>query len=200
MHKQVSDFIDQHKGETGYVVGKGKTAFDYALLGRVDPNSPVFFINDAVLLEKHLRPAQPSFMTFLDHHQRLWTQAILKSVVLCPHEHSPGAGPNVVFYQKDPDITKLIKQPGTPLYVSRGTVCTLLSFAWLTGVSRIIFIGCDGVNDSSKAPYDPRIPNPSGGTPNWEYDAIRKAQEATCRSLRLPFEYLGTPKQNTPTV
>jgi hypothetical protein len=185
----LSKYVGVHAGQNGSL---DRTKFDYKeLVGE----EPVFFINDAVALEHHLPRHQPSYMTFFDYNQRMWLTRPLDSVVLCPHEHSSAithtsSENTIVVYQKDPDILNLTKDT---LYVRRGTVCTMISFAYLTGVAKINFIGCDGINDSKLRPYDSRITNHSGGQPNWEYDTIKRCQEETCEQLGLPYRYLGTP-------
>jgi hypothetical protein len=196
MFSPLSHYIGKHAGSVGWIVGKGRTTFDYKELAGEDP---VFFINDAVILEDHLPRHQPSYMTFLDHNQRMWLNRPVRSTVLCPHEHNciKQSENNIVVYQKDPNIQVLNLTKDT-LYVRRGTVCTMISFAYLTGVAKINFIGCDGINDSKLRPYDLRITNHSGGVPNWEYDTIKRCQEETCEQLGLPYRYLGTPESKTP--
>jgi len=58
-----SAFNNRYAGGFCHVVGRGKTEFDYEKLA--DLNEPIFFINDAVCMEKHAR-----FETFFFTHDR----------------------------------------------------------------------------------------------------------------------------------
>lgn len=53
-----SSYMDRFKGQTGWVVGRGPTLFDYGRLASV--RGPIFFVNDAVSQECHLSDEQPS--------------------------------------------------------------------------------------------------------------------------------------------
>jgi len=173
------DFVCKHAGQTGWVVGKGRTSYDYADLRNVD--GPVFFINDAVALESHLRLEQDSYLTFLDPVMAVWLTKPVRSVIICPRDERLGkkifASNRVASFVPSPylDTKRNPRQLG--LHRRLGTICTTIHFAWFCGIHKLKLIGCDGFNDKKEPAYDSRIESVSEGRPAWKYDAIRKAQE-----------------------
>src|SRR4051812_567993 len=77
-------YVNRYRGMSCRVVGRGVTTFDYRELG--DGDEPVFFINDAVGLERLLRPGVETF--FFAHDAKLmpWLngEEPLRSVPVLP--------------------------------------------------------------------------------------------------------------------
>jgi len=217
------DFCNKHAGKTAVIVGRGPTRFDYRDLARVD--GPVMFVNDAVAMECHLGPEQSSYFFALDRKMAVWLPKI-KSIAVLPTNHRGRKGSfKILRDTDDPVLTtagdvilwrtgvivraKLLRSSREEvarigqLYVGIGTIYTAVHFSWFTGCPRVMFIGCDGINDPSavRQPgdkttgYDRRSPNLSGTRPWWKYTRIRAGQEKACRLLGLEAEYVGTPAQ-----
>jgi hypothetical protein len=202
----LSDFLHKYSGKTAYIIGKGRTKYDYADLAKVE--GPVFFINDSVILESNLT-TQDSFVFFLDKCQRPWLERPLRSIIVSHHHvcRDPSLHPT---WHAHPD-NRLIKWTPVRGYISKeqmagqnqvytehGTVTPALSFAFMTGIQSVKLIGCDGLNDKRQPPYDLRIPTITRAIPGWLYHKIRFSQEQFCRHHNIQFEYLGTPDPPPP--
>lgn len=96
-------FNNAFAGRACYVVGRGPTEFDYETLADVD--QPIFFINDAVCLEKFAR--SETFFFAHDPQLLVWLDGKVKSTAVLPIDgkvfvDTPGIQLNhagkVVFY------------------------------------------------------------------------------------------------------
>jgi hypothetical protein len=209
-----ASFNNHYAGRTCYVVGRGPTVFSFPDLAAVP--DPIFFINDAVCLENHAR----SETFFFAHDARMlaWLDGAIYSAAILPLDgklflkHSGTvlnhAG-KVVFYRwRTGDAEPLLRldraqiAANAELYRNCATIHSVIHFIWFCGFQRISFIGCDGINDPEllggayRAPtgYNPRIENRSQTVPWWQYEAIRRIQDALCARLGLETEYIGTPR------
>jgi hypothetical protein len=157
-------FLNRYSGAGCRVVGRGMTTFDYRELGSGD--EPVFFINDAVCLERLVRPGVETFFFAHDAKLMSWLNgAIERSVPVLPVDgrvfcsSTPGvvlrhAGP-VVFYRWGEEgsrcehlltMTREQVADTQQLYRHSGTIHSLLHFVWLCGFDRVELIGCDGIS------------------------------------------------------
>jgi hypothetical protein len=189
-----------HAGKTAWIVGRGRTEFEYTDLSQAD--GPVFFINDAVQLERHV--AGPSYFAYLDNKVgRHWLAKGVKSVVLTPERDEFG-GHTVALYSRrsghfDKDRDLVATNNG--LVTAWGTITPVIHFAWFTGCTRVKFVGCDGISRPQGQEYDERLANESKTVPGGVYAQIRASQERVCTELGLPYVYVGTPRDGSkPTV
>jgi hypothetical protein len=190
----------KHDGATGWIVGRGKTEFCYKDLA--DADGPVFFINDAVQLEKYLSD-QPSYMTWLDLSVgKTWLARNLRSTVLVPQcagYYELERGENTVihwqrrvgYFDKDRDLVA----KNNSLMTCWGTITPTIHFAWYTGCKRLKFVGCDGVSRPKGSEYDERLANTSQSVPGGVYAQIKASQERVCHELGLAYVYVGTPRE-----
>ncbi len=198
----LSDYLNKYVGCTAHIIGKGKTKYDYADLANVE--GPVLFINDAVIMESHLT-IQDSFVFFLDQRQRPWLERPLRSIIVTHHHvcRDPSLHPT---WHAHPDnrIVKWTPVRGyipreqmagqNQVYTEHGTITPALSFAYMTGIKSVKFIGCDGFNDKRQPAYDVRMPTlAKDSQPGWWYQKIRFSQEQFCKHHSIKFEYLATP-------
>lgn len=75
-----SNFHSAYEGATCYVVGRGPTRFQYTDL--MDVVDPVFFINDAVCLEKYVR--SETFFFAHDAAMRVWLDGSVRATAVLP--------------------------------------------------------------------------------------------------------------------
>jgi hypothetical protein len=194
------EFNNKYKHGGCYVVGRGRTDFNYDELGDVD--DPIFFINDAVGLEKLVR--SETFFFAHDSQMRVWLDGPMKSTAVLPINgkvlgNAPGVvlghSSLVVYYHRGgknkENLLRMsrneIAQRGE-LFTHTGTMHSLLHFIWFCGFGRATFIGCDGING-----YDQRLQNRSHSSPG-RYGTIRKAQELLTTLFGIEAIYRGTPK------
>jgi hypothetical protein len=195
------------------IVGRGPTEFDYEKLA--DSPDPVFFINDAVCLEKHAR--SETFFFAHDPHATAWLNGAITSTAVLPIDGkifrpTPGitlehAG-NIVFYhwqeQNKEDLLLMNRDQiaqARQLYTHTGTIHSALHFIWFCGFKKVTFIGCDGITDTRHLDpklqmgngYDPRLANRSGSSPSPTYPAILGAQRLLTTLFGLEAVYVGTP-------
>jgi len=206
-------FNNKYAGETCCVIGRGPTRFNYSTLA--DIAEPIFFINDAVCLEKYVR--SESFFFAHDREMRVWLNGSMKSTAVLPIDGTVlgedsslvlGHAAPVVYYRRGEHDTRELLQLSRDelaereqLYVHSGTIHSLLHFVWFCGFRRVVYIGCDGINqktDLAKAGaspdgYDPRLQNRSNTTPWWQYSRIRMAQDLLTGLFGIEAVYLGTP-------
>ena len=206
-----SSYMDRFKGQTGWVVGRGHTLFDYGRLASA--RGPIFFVNDAVSQECHLSEEQSSFFFAHDASMAKWLP-LIRSISVIVMDH-PRAGPNgegLIQGVDDPNLTRarqviLYYQHGEfeqetilsrsrdeiararQLCIRSGTIHPLFHFAWYTGCAELNLVGCDGLPNSS---YDERLPNLSASTQQGAF-TIRQEQEEILSALELPANYIGTP-------
>ncbi len=222
------DFNGRYSGRTCCIIGRGPTRFDYTRLRQMA--DPVFFINDAVCLEKFVRT--DSFFFAHDHQLRPWLDGSIRSTAVLPVEgkvlswmprppmrHS---GPVVLYHRVIEDRGGLLAMNRQQiagragLFVHSGTIHSAIHFAWFCGFTRIVFIGCDGINPAGDrravgtavvrttavgttvvgtAPdgYDPRLENRSRSLPDCRYDNVRKAQDLMTALFGIEAVYAGTP-------
>lgn len=213
MRVPFASFHSAYEGKTCHVVGRGPTRFDYNDLAGV--TDPVFFINDAVCLEKYVR--SETFFFAHDAAMRIWLDGSIRATAVLPAngkflgrvrgdvlEH---AGP-LMFYRRahrpNRDLLCMSRDEianREELFVHSGTIHAALHFIWFCGFRRAIFIGCDGINHQpalagasvSEDGYDVRLENRSKTLPWWQYGRIRKAQDLLTNLLCLEAVYLGTP-------
>jgi hypothetical protein len=212
-----SSFNNHFAGRACWVVGRGPTSFDYAKLS--DVHDPVFFINDAVSLEKHVRAE--SFFFAHDEPQEVWLRRRLKSTAVLPvggklwqklesaqFDHT---GAVALYSWEGADGEQLLAMSrdevaaAQQLYRHTGTMHSLLHFIWFCGFQRVNFVGCDGINDAwqlhaidAPAGYDRRIENLSSTSPWWQYSEIRRVQDRLCERFGFETKYLGTPNVSAP--
>ena len=156
----------------------------------------VFFINDAVLLERYLR-GQPSYWFSRDLGVvEAYAEKPPKSTAVLPvsfAHHVKGAvgykSGNGVFHTIRSEVART-----NTLHTSWGTITPLCHFAWYVGCNAVRFIGCDGTARPKGKEYDPRLENLSKSMPGNVYAQIKACQESTCQTLGLPCIYLGTPR------
>src|SRR5580700_1467029 len=77
-----ASFNGKYAGRSCYVVGRGATEFNYEELTEV--NEPIFFVNDAVCLEKYAR--SESYFFAHDAVMRVWLDGKIKSTAVLPME------------------------------------------------------------------------------------------------------------------
>lgn len=168
---QFAPFKNKFEGKSAWVIGKGLTTFDYADLTKTD--DPVFFINDAVFMEKYVVHDHKFFFA-QDERQHVWLEKISSLACL------PLGGPiaktkdyrtlqragRVMFWRNsgsgDQHLIHLTKDQveiENRLYRGRkgagGTIMPMTQFAWFCGIKHLNLVGCDGLPIG----YDPRIPN-----------------------------------------
>lgn len=201
-----ASFKEKYAGGEATIVGKGPTLFDYELLAAMP--GPVCFINDAVLLTKHLDKQQHGFLFFLDQHQaEHWLGAEFDVTMVVKEEHRQLAARQdnrCVFYQHCegtfPVATRSELARSPRLFLNKGTITPILHFLWYTGVRKINLIGCDGLNRPTAIremtggkDYDPRIPEFLPGKCRWINNQIRASQDALIELFGFAAEYHGTP-------
>jgi hypothetical protein len=156
-HMAFGSFNNRYCGRTCYVVGRGPTTFDYEKLKSI--NEPIFFLNDAVCLEKLAR--SETFFFAHDAALRVWLNGAMKSTAVLPLngtilDSEPGVlahgGPLVLYHRQDEDREVIMRMTrdelgdAAALFGHSGTIHSLLHFVWFCGFRRIIYIGCDGIN------------------------------------------------------
>src|SRR5271170_2149054 len=177
-----ASFNGRYAGRSCYVVGRGPTEFNYEELANV--NEPIFFVNDAVCLEKYAR--SETYFFAHDAQMLVWLDGKIKSTAVLPMDgnflretsgitlqHSG----KVVFYrslEKNREQLLLLKRDQIAelkqLYMHSGTIHSVIHFIWFCGFGRVIFIGCDCISDG----YDPRLENLSKSSSCRDYTAIGK--------------------------
>jgi hypothetical protein len=199
-----ASFNGKYAGQSCYVVGRGPTDFDYAALG--DFAEPIFFINDAVCMEKH---AQSETFFFAHDAQMLgWLNGRIKSTAVLPIDgkvfrQTPGvtlnhAGKIVFYHWREENRHELlgmtrqqiakIKQ----LYTHTGTIHSVLHFIWYCGFARMNLIGCD----CGKG-YDLRLENLSHSVSCIDYSHIGKAQQLLTMLFGLEAVYMNPERKRT---
>jgi hypothetical protein len=209
-----ADFNNRYENRACYVVGRGPTEFDYDKLR--DVTDPVFFINDAICLEKLV--SADTFFFAHDAAMQVWLNGSIRATAVLPL-HSKFFDPSmnvtlghlgdVVHYrwwETNRDtllrMTRDELAEAQALFLHSGTIHPLLHFVWYCGFKRVSFIGCDGINSRDilrkqlNAPegYDPRLQNRSLTSSWWQYSAIRKAQDLLIQLFDFEAIYLGTPR------
>lgn len=208
-------FKNKYRGRTCWVVGRGPTDFDYQNLEK--EIAPVFFINDAVALEKHARA--DSFFFAHDTKQQVWLTNGLKSTAVLPiggklwetrAKFFQENGSLVLYRWRATEGEKLLAfsrealAGAEELYNHSGTIHSVIHFIWFCGFKKIKFVGCDGINDKitlkqigdPATGYDTRLVNLSQTAPFWQYAKIRRVQERLCNHFKLETEYVGTPSRS----
>jgi hypothetical protein len=193
------EFNNKYKRRDCYVVGRGQTDFNYDELAAVV--EPIFFINDAVCLEKLAR--SETFFFAHDSQMRVWLDGSMKSTAVLPVNgkvlgSAPclalgHTGPVVFYHRGEKDKEALLRMSRDEiaarqeLFVHSGTMHSLLHFIWFCGFGRATFIGCDGFNG-----YDQRLQNRSNSSVG-QYKTIRRAQTLLTALLGIEAIYRGTP-------
>jgi hypothetical protein len=213
LHRSFSSFNNKYAGGTCYVVGRGPTTFDYRHLAQI--SQPIFFINDAVCLEKYA--GSDTFFFAHDIEMRTWLDGSMKSTAVLPVNgtilgDAPGIvldhpGPIVFYHRQDVDREPLMRMSRdeladtAALFGHSGTIHSLLHFIWYCGFRKIIYIGCDAINQpqalaslcGSEDGYDVRLQNRSQTAPGWHYIQIRRVQELLTALLGIETAHIGTP-------
>jgi hypothetical protein len=207
-------YNNKYAGRTCYVIGRGPTSFDYTSLSQIA--EPVFFINDAICMEKYA--GSETFFFAHDIELRVWFDGSMKSTAVIPGDHTVlghtppirvlGHLSPVVFYDRPEngkwDLLQMSRDEialRQQLFTLAGTMHSLLHFVWFCGFRRVNLIGCDGTNlktdpggtGSPTGGYDPRLANRSQSTPMRQYREIRMAQDLLINLFRLEAVYFGTP-------
>ncbi len=196
------------------MIGRGPTEFDYQELANVD--GPIFFINDAVCLEKFVR--SESFFFAHDPHAQVWLNGEIRSTAVLPIDgkvfrNTPAITLNhagdVVFYHwrehKKDELLHMNRNQlaeAKQLFTHTGTIHSLLHFAWFCGFKKITFIGCDCITDTQSLEpkfqtidgYDPRLENRTRPAPGRTYAAIERAQTLLIMLFGFEAIYRGTPR------
>jgi hypothetical protein len=212
-----ASFNNKYAGKACCIVGRGPTTFQYGALAKI--TDPIFFINDAVCLEKYVR--SESFFFAHDRELRVWLDGSINSTAVLPIDgtvlgEDPGlvlghAAPVVYYRRGEKEKRDLLQMSRDELaereqlYVHSGTIHSVLHFVWFCGFTRVAFIGCDGLNQKSDLAragaspegYDPRLENRSQSVPLWQYSRIRLAQDLLTKLFGIEATYLGTPVANS---
>jgi hypothetical protein len=207
-----SAFNNRYAGGSCHIVGRGKTNFVYELLGDVE--EPIFFINDAICLEKYATKAETFFFAH-DAQLLAWLDGSIHSTAVLPLTGKmfplgsstvlQHAGPLVFYRWRRTNKETLLNMTRDQimetqeLYNHSGTVHSLLHFAWYCGFTRIALIGCDGTapadQQTGRETYDLRLANRSGSIPApWNYAKIRKAQDLLATLFGFEMIYVGAPE------
>jgi len=211
-------FQNRYMGGVCHVVGRGPTEYDYESLA--DVNGPIFFINDAVCLERLAR--SDTFFFAHDRHLRRWLDGSVRSTAVLPIEGDVLSGlgkrtlghraPVVLYHQgrkNDRELLEMERQHVArreQLLIHSGTIHSAIHFAWFCGFSDLVFIGCDGISRNHPSMrsggvdggYDPRLENRSLSRPA-DYRLIRRVQDLLVQLFGLRATYLGTPR-SAPTA
>jgi len=212
-------FKNRYEGGSCHVIGRGPTEFDYQELSSV--NEPVFFINDAVCMEKFVRGE--SFFFAHDPHAQVWLNGQIKSTAVLPIDgkvfrETPGitlqhAGGIVFYHWQEQNKEQLLHMnrdqlaEAKQLFTHTGTIHSLLHFAWFCGFKKITFIGCDCITDTaaldpkfqSTDGYDPRLENRTRPARSQTYAAIGRAQTLLIMLFGFEAIYRGTPRIQSTT-
>ena len=199
-----ASFNNRYAGRGCHVVGRGPTTFDYAALAAVD--EPVFFINDAVCLERHAAGEtfffahDPQLLGWLDGTRR--STAVLPADVKLFRPPPPRplghAAPVVLYRWRTLPVDQVLRMTrdqlaaSAQLYTHTGTIHSLLHFVWFCGFRRVTFVGCDGPGRGPAA-YDPRLDNRSASAPA-DYAGIVHVQRLLTALFGLEAVYRGTPE------
>jgi hypothetical protein len=203
------DFDRKYDGQSCYIIGRGPTDFDYEKL--VDVREPIFFINDAVSLEKYAR----SDTYFFAHDAQMlpWMNGAVRSTIVVPIDgkvfrQTPGIElqhtGNIVFYhwreEKKEELLTMTRAQiaeAKQLYTHTGTIHSVLHFIWFCGFKRVTFIGCDCISLPERLQtvdgYDSRLANLSQSASSFNYMHIGKAQLLLLQLFGLESTYIGTP-------
>ena len=198
--------------------GAAPTEFDYRDLNHVA--NPIFFINEAVSLEKYA--GSETFFFAHDLEMRIWLDGSIKSTAVLPVDgtvlgDAPDvtlnhAGPLVYYRRGDKtggDLLRMSRDEVAEreeLFVHSGTIHSLIHFLWFCGFKRAVFIGCDGLNNkfllaracNSHDGHDVRLKNRSTTPQCWHYRTIRRAQDLLITLFGIEAGYLGTPDITQP--
>jgi len=212
-HLSFASFYDKYPEDCCYVVGRGVTTFNYEELANV--KKPIFFINDAVCLERHAQ----SETFFFAHDDKMlpWLDRNIRAPAILPADgklfkNNNGiilnhAAPVVLYHWRKTEGEQLLKLSRDKLaikeelYTHTGTIHSLLHFIWFCGFKKVNFVGCDGIDDriflkeasGTKNGYDQRLENLSNTSPWWQYKTIRRVQDRLCSLFKFETSYLGTP-------
>lgn len=208
-----ADFNNRYPAGSCYVIGRGPTTFDYRQLAEI--TDPIFFINDAICLEKFAR--SDTFFFAHDAAMRVWLDGSMRSTAVLPTNGTiladePAAmlahnGRVVLYHRQDEDRESLMRMTRDELAIEEalfghsGTIHSLLHFVWYCGVRKITYIGCDAINRrdllatqcASHDGYDPRLQNKSSTAPGWHYLQIRRVQELLTVLFGIQTCHVGTP-------
>jgi hypothetical protein len=179
-----SSFNQKYTGRSCYLLGRGPTKFNYEDLSTV--TDPIFFINDAVSLEKYTN--SETFFFAHDPQMLVWMNGRIKSTIVVPIDgkvfrQTPGitlhhTGKIVFYHWLEQNREQLISLTRDQLaevkqlYNHTGTIHSVLHFLWFCGFAKVNFIGCDAVGG-----YDPRIATLSNSRPNPSYAEIGRVQK-----------------------
>jgi hypothetical protein len=210
-------FNNRYADRSCHVIGRGPTEFDYQELSHVD--EPIFFINDAVCLEKFA--GGESFFFAHDPHAQVWLDGQIKSTAVLPIDgkifrETPSvtlqhAGGIVFYHWREHGKEQLLHMnrdqlaEAKQLFTHTGTIHSLLHFVWFCGFKKITFIGCDCITDTASLDpkfqtsdgYDPRLENRTRPAPGQTYAAIERAQTLLIMLFGFEAVYLGTPRKRS---
>jgi hypothetical protein len=212
-HLNFSSFNNRYLEETCYLVGRGPTEYNYNDLYTI--NAPVFFINDAVLLDR--KCPRETFFFAHDHRMLCLLDKGIKSIAIFaengklfkndPQAILPFPGKIILYRWRQTDGNRLLRMSRDEisarqeLYTHTGTIHSALHFIWYCGFKKLYLIGCDGLNERSLfktvkgavTGYDSRLENISETTPWWQYQTIREVQNQLITTFSIDAAYLGTP-------
>lgn len=194
-------YRNRYKGQSCHVVGRGLTDFPYEQLGEL--SEPVFFINDAVSLEKFARGE--TFFFAHDPQPLVWLNGAVRSTAVLPidgklfvgaeNQSFDHAGKLVFYHWRQNDARELLRLDRhqialrKQLYQHSGTIHSALHFIWYCGFTSVTLVGCDGIGSAG---YDPRLDNRSNSTAV-DYTGIRRTQDLLIEFFGFQAEYRGTP-------
>lgn len=203
---------NRHEGQTAWVIGAGKTRFDYQNLRNVSDS--VFFINMGADAEKHVHHLNTYFFA-LDVQQRAYLPYFqgISCLTIGPQfrEQDTRGTRRIMKWRNTPkgashllDLSRDEIAVTTELYRGKeghsGTIMPLIHFAWFMGIKRLNLVGCDGL----AVGYDERLTNRTGqvidrkqtGVPVGieRFGRFREHQDWLMSRLGIESEYVGTPQ------
>lgn len=205
-----ASYKNRYAGKVGTIVGRGETTLPNEELAKLD--GPMFFINDAVQLERYCPDNPDTFLLAQD--QRIApnlvgmrsTAVLAKGTGLAFHvNHHALVGDLKVVWTIKPDRSEeyLLGLDRDDLEIEQRlyrparapTICSAIHFAWYTGVTHLRLIRCDCL----PTPYAKDLENKSNSqeVPQ-QYPQTKLDQEEVMRRLGMTWEYMGTPQDVSP--
>jgi len=202
-----SSLMNRHPDSTLWIVGAGKTDFDYEKLA---DGNPAIFINMAVDMDRHVA-ADRSYFIAQDDRQKAYFPFVHGTAVLPLGGYWRGREDELrvlpqlcTWRNSQKGVTQLLYgtrhsvAEGGMLYRGRehfgGTSVPACHLAWYLGAKHVRFVGCDGL----AVDYDPRLTNRTGQriddpVGRDRFRRFRQEQTLVLGRLGVTWEYVGTP-------
>lgn len=211
-----SAYMNKYAGKTGLVVGRGETLMPNEDLAKHD--GPIFFINDAVLLEKFCPNNPDTFLfgyderiakvmpgirsvsavpngsylsSYLDHNKVVGLGKIMRWIL-------PSQGQEYLLQLTRDQIRferRLYMAPkkreGFRSTVPSPTIVPLLHFAWYAGCQHVKLVRCDGYATAYATDLENKSESPIVNV--GKYAQARFDAERVMTTLGMTFEYIGSP-------